>query len=342
MVKYECNITENDVNVKDINLFFENAFSENYHKPTYCYYNKGSKFNKYIHTNGNRSERLVFLIKQQKNFFLIFKLVDYDPNVDWERELGFQIVKNRVDDNELKKFILKQKETIENLNLIIKEKDEMIKKIVKENEENLNILNFKLNRDIEEKLNDLKRTIYFDINSKILGDNINYKKNLVSWGAYGHWKLKLRGFRGDQTNFPFSAALFHQHCNDISVLLVIVKSIKGNIFGAYSTVHFSSSNTQCQSTEGWLFSLMNPSGKPIRMSIYQNATNAIYDHSGYGPTYGGNYDLHISNNCLNDAASYSNISNTYMPPRIASNNTFLDGQQQFQVDEIEIFERILS
>ena len=64
--------------------------------------------------------------------------------------------------------------------------------------------------------------------------------------------------------------------------------------------------------------------------------NAIYCSSDYGPTFGDNYDLCISctpnsNNCDVD------LNSTYQCPTGQDGNTFLTGNPNFLVSEMEVF-----
>ena len=89
---------------------------------------------------------------------------------------------------------------------------------------------------------------------------------------------------------------------------------------------------------GFLFSLVNPSGLPptkIPLIAGQEG-NAIYCNSGYGPTFGANPDLCIPN-APNSTAGQVNLNNTYRCPAGQNCNTFLTGNQNFIVNEMEVF-----
>ena len=88
----------------------------------------------------------------------------------------------------------------------------------------------------------------------------------------------------------------------------------------------------------FLFSLVNPSGlPPTKMPLIagQEGT-AIYCNSDYGPTFGGNHDLRIPS-APNSTAGYVNLNNTYQCPAGQNCNTFLTGNQNFIVNEMEVF-----
>ena len=88
----------------------------------------------------------------------------------------------------------------------------------------------------------------------------------------------------------------------------------------------------------FLFSLVNPSGlQPTKMSLIPGKeSSAIHCNSGSGPRFGRGIDLHIpnapnSNNCS------VNLNNTYQLPPGQNANTFLTGNQNFTLAELEIF-----
>ena len=64
--------------------------------------------------------------------------------------------------------------------------------------------------------------------------------------------------------------------------------------------------------------------------------NGIYCSSGYGPTFGGNHDLHIATGANANANSYSHIGHAYQCPA-NGNSSFLVGQRNFYVNEVEVF-----
>ena len=92
--------------------------------------------------------------------------------------------------------------------------------------------------------------------------------------------------------------------------------------------------------ESFLFSLVNPSGsEPTKMSLTGNNNQyGIYCNSEYGPTFGGNPDLRIGNRPnaeYNENAS--SLGHAYQCPRANENSSFLVGESEFSVSEMEVF-----
>ena len=88
----------------------------------------------------------------------------------------------------------------------------------------------------------------------------------------------------------------------------------------------------------FLFSLVNPSGLPptkIPLKAGQEGS-AIYCYSNCGPAFGAGNDLYIANSPHSNS-SYVSLNNTYQCPAGQNGNTFLTGNQNFTVNEMEVF-----
>ena len=103
-------------------------------------------------------------------------------------------------------------------------------------------------------------------------------------------------------------------------------------------------NAYKHSNSSFLFSLRNKDNlDPFIANIKQGQEQyAICCYSGYGPSFGGGYDLRICNNPQVNQSSYSNFGNTYqLPPgyvyKSEQARNLLAGQYQFTTTEIEIF-----
>ena len=91
--------------------------------------------------------------------------------------------------------------------------------------------------------------------------------------------------------------------------------------------------------DSFLFSLVNPSGAIQTKLPLKGTANScgIYCNGSYGPMFGGGHDLKISNDGNTNADSYSQLDHTYECPPHAVNTTFLVGNKNFTVDEVEVF-----
>jgi len=90
--------------------------------------------------------------------------------------------------------------------------------------------------------------------------------------------------------------------------------------------------------DAFLFSMVNPCGLgPTKMTPKtQKQKYAIYCESEYGPTFGGGFDLHISNNAGTNTSSYSRLGSSYerLPGQQAA---FFTGKGNFTVTDYEVF-----
>ena len=106
---------------------------------------------------------------------------------------------------------------------------------------------------------------------------------------------------------------------------------------------FSGVGKWVRSVNAFLFSLKNKDNlKPFKAAVYRNNQHAFYHSSDYGPTFGGGYDLHISNNANLNTGSYTWFGSTYQPPpgytcNAANTKVLLAGTYTFTPSEVEVF-----
>ena len=100
-------------------------------------------------------------------------------------------------------------------------------------------------------------------------------------------------------------------------------------------------------SNAFLFSLVNkPGWAPVKLpqtgKYSYRRQYSIYDNPSCGPSFGGGYDIYISNYASSNRNSYSNLGCEYSPPSGYSYGstfaqTFLAGSYNFTPDEIETF-----
>ena len=134
-----------------------------------------------------------------------------------------------------------------------------------------------------------------------------YLEKLYEWTGYNKMELLYRGTRdGSGSN------MFHNKCDNQGPTICLFKNEKGNIFGGYSSISWTSNSSYQNANGSFLFTLTNiHNTAPTKFQIYQNSGNAVYHNSSYGPTFGGGHDIYISSDCLNNKSSYSCIGYTY-------------------------------
>lgn len=137
----------------------------------------------------------------------------------------------------------------------------------------------------------------------------------------------------------WAASNFNSCCDNKGPTVTVIKS--GDcIFGGYTAQSWQSLSTALykRAPGSFLFSLVNASGlPPTKMPLRDGQEgNAIYCNSGTGPTFGAGHDLSISNS-PNSYNCYVSLGNTYQCPAGQNGNLFLTGNQNFTVQEMEVF-----
>ena len=219
-----------------------------------------------------------------------------------------------------------------------------------------------IHKDMEIPI-DIKKLIqrFFGLifNSKILTfmEQINFL-NLISKDNIpdiGKTKLNLL-YRGSE--HEFSAAKFHELCDDKGPTFTFICSQFGNVFGGYTNISWRSDDdgVYMKDDKAFLFLIRsNNSDKECEYpKIYKilDAKYAVYHCTEDGPTFGKGSDIFIMDKCdkegnANEPASYSydnpTTSNSYdyagtnLPGGESVFDT-IDGQYYFFVTEYEVFQ----
>jgi hypothetical protein len=111
------------------------------------------------------------------------------------------------------------------------------------------------------------------------------------------------------TRDGFSAANFHAKCDNRAKTLTIIKTTRGFVFGGYTDAAWDSLSKYKADPNAFIFSLVNPSNKPLLIPVKAGGTNAIYCHSIYGPTF--SCDIAIADNSNANKTSYSRLGCSY-------------------------------
>ena len=103
------------------------------------------------------------------------------------------------------------------------------------------------------------------------------------------------------------------------------------------------SSGYASSSKSFIYSLYNINGyAPVKLQIKSGHNRYAIDRdSRYGPTFGGGFDIYISNNAASNRQSYTNCGHTYpLPPGYSSSGssrTFYAGRWKFTPTDIEVF-----
>ncbi|KAL7542399.1 hypothetical protein ACHAWF_007171, partial [Thalassiosira exigua] len=170
--------------------------------------------------------------------------------------------------------------------------------------------------------------------SDIIGD-IEEVKLLHDWmevdGSDVELDLLYRSSRDG-----LSGANFHSKCDDRGCTLTVVETTDGFVLGGYSNAPWTSGNSGWKvADKAFLFVLSgNDVTHPRKMKL-RDADHAVFDHSGYGPTFGEGYDLFVDeSNCLN--SFFGNSYESGPPGRLTTRTHGY--YTRYAIREMEVFE----
>jgi len=161
-----------------------------------------------------------------------------------------------------------------------------------------------------------------------------YLQKLYEWTGYKSMELIYRGTRdGSDCNS------FHNKCDNQGPTIVLCQNEKGNIFGGYASISWTSDNQYQKADESFIFTLTNMHGTvPTRYLDKKHPQNAVYHGNDRGPSFGGGHDIYICNNFLNNNCS-SNIGHSYQDV-LGKGYSIFSGDtntRNFKVKELEVF-----
>ena len=176
------------------------------------------------------------------------------------------------------------------------------------------------------------------LDSIILNENERgneYLNKLYEWTGYKEMELIYRGTRdGSGSN------IFHNKCDNKGPNIRLIKNDKGNIFGGYSSISWTSDNNNHSANDSFLFTLTNIYGtSPTKYPNTQKRDCAVYHYSKNGPIFGSGFDLCISDNYLNNNNSYSSLAGAY-PDVLGKGNSIFSGHvntNKIKIKELEVF-----
>ena len=180
--------------------------------------------------------------------------------------------------------------------------DNNFKKIYEGNEMNYLISNLNSNtnyeiricsvyNDINSIYSEIKKVKTNEFDSLILKESNRvdeFIKKIYEWSGYNNMKLLYRGSRDGMTN-----NCFHNKCNNQGPTICLFMNDKGNIFGGYASIDWTSYGNYKSAPDSFIFTLTNIHGTEPTKFPNSNTNYSIYDHSSDGPRFGGGCDINI-------------------------------------------------
>ena len=235
----------------------------------------------------------------------------------------------------------------------MRKENKIFKKVYEGNNNNCKIENLKPGKIYEFRI----RSLYNDnfgswtdikkikINDFICDSNIlieskrekEFSLKLLEWSGYKKIELIYRATRDGVLSKNF-----HEKCDNQGPTMTLIKNEKGNIFGGFSSVSWTSYGNYKQAPNSFLFTLTNIyETTPTKFQLKNNNdSNAIFDHSSNGVIFGNGYDLYVRNDFFNNNI-YSNFPCAYKDS-IGKGKSIFTGDasnytSNFKVKEIEVF-----
>ena len=144
------------------------------------------------------------------------------------------------------------------------------------------------------EINKIKTTDFLD--SIILNKNENKKEyisKIFEWTGFTRMDLLFRG-----TKDGMNSTQFHNKCDNKGKTICLFLNDKGNIFGAYSSIPWTSNGGNRYANDCFLFTLTNIYNiQPTKFPYVKD--RSVYQNSSYGPLFGdGGHDLNFYGDLL--------------------------------------------
>ena len=156
-------------------------------------------------------------------------------------------------------------------------------------------------------------------------------KKLNEWCKYKEMELIYRGSRDGKD--------FHKKCDNKGETITLIKNEKGNIFGGYASIPWTSDNSYHSAPDSFLFTLTNIHGTQPTKFPSKNDQKEVYHNYSCGPRFGDGHDLGINPDLKDGGWSY--FPYTYQDNLGKGKSIFTgdlnNNNINFKIKEIEIF-----
>jgi len=169
------------------------------------------------------------------------------------------------------------------------------------------------------------------------GRGNEFIKKLKEWTGYKKMELIYSGTRDGMTSNKF-----HNKCDDKGETITLIKNEKGNIFGGYTPIPWTSPSfgSYYNASESFIFTLSNIYNTEPTKFPSKNDQEEVYHHSGYGPRFGGGCDLGVYGDILNKGG-WSRFPHSYLDILGKGKSIFAGDSNNnnidFKIKEIEVF-----
>ena len=107
-------------------------------------------------------------------------------------------------------------------------------------------------------------------------------------------ELIYRGTRDGMTS-----KVFHNKCDNKGESITLIKNEKGNIFGGYASIPWTSNDNYYSAPESFIFTLSNIYNTEPTKFPSKNTQQEVCHNFRYGPIFGGGHDLGVYGDMIN-------------------------------------------
>ena len=162
-----------------------------------------------------------------------------------------------------------------------------------------------------------------------------FLKKIQEWTKFKKIELIYRGTRDGSTSVDF-----HNKCDNQGETIILIKNEKGNIFGGYASIPWSSDESFHSAPESFLFTLTNIYNTAPTFFPSKNDKHELNHKNEYGPRFGERDDLGIYRDFL-EKGGYSDFPCSYDDVLEKGNSIFTgefnNGEKDFKILEVEVF-----
>ena len=138
-----------------------------------------------------------------------------------------------------------------------------------------------------------------------------------------------------------SNTMFHQKCDNQGPTVTLLYNQQGSIYGGFTKLSWTSRGGPWgNDSTAFMFRLQYNGSENVIQFPCQNASNAIYMHSSYGPTFGSGNDLLTFTGTINKTGGYyplnggMSMNNAYSSQGIGMNQI---NNGTMNVTELEVY-----
>jgi hypothetical protein len=144
--------------------------------------------------------------------------------------------------------------------------------------------------------------------SKLIDKNDKERMNFIHQALNMPSRLELL-FRASE--HYFEAHKFHQVCDGIPHTFSVIRTQYGKTLAGYTPVSWNAAPSGQHAEDPTQSSCILSLDLMVKMRLAK-PEYAIYCYTGFGPRFGGGADMHISNQCDENASSYLEYPSSYI------------------------------